>query len=78
MMDWAPRRHPSLLILGSAGGNEPHTHELVRGMIVIRVPFAISSSAQPLMQIEQDVMVTSGTERDTEIDDNKDLFWIWP
>lgn len=62
MMDRAPGRHPSLLILGSARGNEPHMHKLVKGMIVIRVPFAISSSIQPLMQIEQDVTVTLGTK----------------
>lgn len=62
MMDWAPGRHPSLLIPGSAGGNEPHMHKLVRGRIVIPVPFAISSSAKPLMQIEQDVTVTSGAK----------------
>ena len=78
MIDWAPGKHPSHLILGSAAGNEPHIHELVRGTIVIRVPSAISSSARPLMQIGQDVTVTSGTDWDTEIDDNQDLFWIWP
>lgn len=37
-------------------------HKLVKGMIEVRVPFAISSSTQPLMQIEQDVTVTSGTK----------------
>lgn len=55
-------RHSSLLILGSAGGNEPHMHKLVGGNVVIPAPFPISSSVQPLMQIERDVSATSGTK----------------
>lgn len=58
----APGRHPSLFILDSAGGNEPHMHKLVGGTVVIPAPFAISSSVLPLVQIERDVSATSGTK----------------
>lgn len=49
----APGRHPSLLILDSAGGNEPRMHKLVKGIIVIRVPFAISSLHSRLCRLNK-------------------------
>lgn len=80
--DWwwirAPGKYPSCLIPGSAAGNEPCSHKLVRAVAGRCIPFTISSSMRPLMQIEQDVTATSGTEWDTETDKNKSLSWRWP
>lgn len=78
MMDQGPWEASITSNPGLVRGNEPHMHKLVAGMIVVtRVPFAISCSTQPLMQIEWNATDPSGAKWDTEIDKNKALSWIW-